>query len=245
MKLVRRLLSRYQPFRVCMWHTGRCGSSVVADLIQRDGRIEWAGEVLERPSIEWAGLSGEEARRRCRKAIDRQRYDAGRKPFGFEMKLWHYRRLQQSTLEARRLVTGLGFERHIVLERRNYLRQRVSGRVAEESGRYHRKSGEKRAAVKVAIDLDTLTHFIELCEEFYGTIRAALSDHLYLTYEDDIELDPTAAYTKIMRYVDLEPDAVTTELRKTTTRSLRNVIENYEEVADALSGTRHAWMLEG
>jgi len=244
-KIVRRLLSRYQPFRVCLWHTGRCGSSVVADLIRRDGRIDWAGEVLERPSIEWAGFSGEGALRRCREAISRRRYDAGRMPFGFEMKLWHYHRLDLTTLGVRNMVAGLGFEKHVVLERRNYLRQRVSGRVAEESGRYHRRAGEKPAAVTITIDLDTLMHFIELCEGFYGTIRAALSDHLYLTYEDDIEVDPTAAYTKIMRHVGLKPQAVTTDRRKTTPRTLRNVIENYEEVAEVLSGTRHAWMLDG
>lgn len=227
-----------------MWHTGRCGSSVVADLIRRDGRIDWAGEILERPSIEWTGLNAEDALRRCRGAIDRRRYDAGRRPFGFEMKLWHYRRFELTTLGVRQMVSSLGFEKHIVLERKNYLRQRVSGRVAEESGRYHRKSGEEPAAVSVTIDLDTLMHFIALCEGFYGTIRATLSDHLYLTYEDDIEVDPTAAYRKIMRYVGLDPHPATTDRRKTTARSLGNVIENNEEVAEALSGTRHAWMLD-
>lgn len=244
MNIVRRFLSRYQPFRVCLWHTGRCGSSVVADLIRRDGRVDWAGELLERSSIDWAGLNGQEALRRCREAIERRRRDAGRMPFGFEMKLWHYYRLEQTTLGMRHMVVGLGFDKHIVLERRNYLRQRVSGRVAEESGRYHRKAGEKPAAVTITIDLDTLMHFIGLCEGFYGTIRAALPDHLYLTYEDDIEVDPTAAYMKIMQYVGLEPHGVTTDRRKTTARSLRNVIDNYEEVAEALSGTRHAWMLD-
>lgn len=242
MSIASRVLSAFQPFRVCMWHTGRCGSSVVADLISRDGRIYWAGEILDRPSKEWSGLSADEALYRCRKAINWKRYEAGRAPFGFEMKLWHYHRLGLTTPEVHRMVARLGFGKHIVLERRNYLRQRVSGRVAEESGRYHRRAGQNAAAEKVKIDLENLMDVIQLWEGF-GGIRAELGDHLHLTYEDDIEGDPTVAYAKIMRHVGLEPHDVTTDMRKTTARPLADVIENYEDVAAALSGTRHEWML--
>lgn len=243
MSIARRILSTFQPFRVCMWHTGRCGSSVVADLIERDGRIDWAGEILERPSKDWSGLNGADALRRCRKAINWRRYEAGRKPFGFEMKLWHHHRLDLTTRDMADLMADLGFGRHVILERKNTLRQRVSGRVAEESGRYHRRTGEEPASVSVTIDLATLAHFMELCEAYYRSLRNIHPHAVYLTYEGDIEADPTAAYAKIMRYVGLEPQGVTTDRQKTTDRPLPDVIVNYGEVAEALSGTAHEWML--
>lgn len=246
MGIVSRALSAFQPFRVCMWHTGRCGSSVLADLISSDGRIYWAGELLEQASNEWheAGVTGSEALRRCRKAITWRRYDAGRSPFGFEMKLWHLHRLGLRPEEMHGLIADLGFGKHIVLERKNYLRQRVSGRLAEVSGRYHLREGEQASAATVRVDLETMMDFFRRCETYYRSLDELLPGHLRLTYEDDVERDPSVAYARVMSQVGLEPRRVTTDRRKTNPRPLVDVIDNFDEVAARLSGTPHEWMLD-
>lgn len=226
-----------------MWHTGRCGSSVVADLIRDDGRIDWAGEVLEQPSNAWTGLKGDEALRRCRDAISRRCYDAGRKPFGFELKLWHHHRLELTASDMNGLTTELGFRLLVVLERKNRLRQYVSGRLAARTGQYHRHAGEGASAATVDIDLDAMGRLFDLYEGYYRILRGMLPGALHLTYEADIEADPTVAYAKIMRHVGLDPASVTTDRKKTTDRPLPAVIANFQEVADRLSGTRHEWML--
>jgi LPS sulfotransferase NodH len=226
-----------------MWHTGRCGSSVVADLVSRDGRIYWAGEILERPSNEWSGLSGGEALHRCRKAINRRRYEAGRSPFGFEMKLWHHDRLGLTAPDMYGLTTELGFGRHVVLERRNHLRQHVSGELAMLTGRYHRREGSQASTATLTVDIERVIRGADRYEQYHADLRAMLTGHLYLTYEDDIEADPSAAYAKVMRHCGIEPGHVTTDMRRTTARPLEDVIENFAEVADRLNGTRHEWML--
>lgn len=243
MNIVRRFLSIFQPFRACMWHAGRCGSSVVADLIRDDGRIYWAGEILEQPTHQWLELLHEEALYRCGNAINRKRYEAGRAPFGFEMKLWHHHRLGLSASDMRRLTRELGFKIHIVLERKNHLRQHVSGKLAKLTGRYHRREGSKASTRTLTVDLDRLMPGIDWYEQYHAELRSMFPGHLYLTYEDDIEADPIVAYAKVMRHCGLEPRSVTTDMRKMIARPLVDVIENYAEVAQALSGTRHEWML--
>lgn len=245
MSIVGRCLSTFQPFRICMWHTGRCGSSVIADLVSRDGRICWAGEILERPSKEWSGLSGEEALRRCRKAINRRRYEAGRSPFGFEMKLWHHHRLGLTATDMYGLTTELGFRSHVVLERKNHLRQHISGELARLTGRYHRRAGAPASAATLRVDTERLMLGVDWFETYHAELRRMLPGHLYLTYEDDIEADPHVAYAKVMRHCGLEPRDVRTDMQKTTARPLGDVIENFAEVADRLTGTRHEWMLDG
>ncbi len=115
----------YSPFSVlrdlniCMWHIGRCGSTVIADLIQQDGRIDWGGEILEDFSKNpppKAIKSSDIPKEVYRKIKKRQRI-AGYRPFGFEMKLWHYERLKLEFEEVFEILQQLGFNKNIVLER--------------------------------------------------------------------------------------------------------------------------------
>lgn len=243
MSIVGRFTSQFQPFRVCMWHAGRCGSSVIADLVSRDGRIYWAGEILENPSHEWAGLPRDEALQCCRTAIDRKRYQAGRTPFGFEMKMWHHKRLGLTKEDMRYLTIDLGFRLHIVLERKNHLRQHVSGEIGKLTGTFHRREGSTASTRTLTVDPEGVMRGAESYERYFADLRSMLPGHLHLTYENDIERDPREAYAKVMRHCGMKPATVQTDMRKTTARPLHDVIENYDEVASALSGTPHEWML--
>ena len=69
-------------------------------------------------------------------------------------------------------------------------------------------------------------------------------DVLELSYEDDIAEDPRAAYARVCTWLGLEVVPAEPDLRRTNPRALREVISNWDEVANGLAGTPYAWMLE-
>lgn len=231
-----------------MWHPGRCGSTVIADLIQQDGRIDWAGEILERfsknppPKIMKSGDIPKEVYRKIKK---RQRI-AGYRPFGFEMKLWHYKRLELEFEEVIEILQQLGFNKNIVLERKNYLRRGVSGEVARTVGQFHLKQGQERKSTKIKINVsdDSYLNWLKFQERYYQELKEKLPrDFLYLCYEDDIESDPYNGYCKIMQNFGYSPKVLSTQLVKTNPYRLSDIIENYDEVCNYLVNTPYHWMV--
>jgi hypothetical protein len=69
-------------------------------------------------------------------------------------------------------------------------------------------------------------------------------DVLQLTYEDDILKDPRIAYRRVCGYLGLEPCPAFVRHARSNPFRLDEIIENYDEVKQALSGTEFEWMLE-
>jgi LPS sulfotransferase NodH len=185
--------SKLRKYNICMWHAGRCGSTVIADLIRQDGRIDWGGEILEGDPKKMfkKGYEKDYALNIINKKINKRQKLSGLKPFGFEMKLWHYERIELPFSDVLRLLQDIGFNRHIILERKNYLRIGASAKVAKATGNFHYKTGEKRKHKKVYFDVSNknLMDGIKIHEDFYNQLKSELpAGHLYLCYEDDIEV---------------------------------------------------------
>ena len=244
----------YWPFslmrntNICMWHTGRCGSTVIADLIKQDGRIDWAEEILESfskmppPEI----LEKGDFRHQIFHRINKRQKLAALRPFGFEMKIWHYKRFNLDFDEAYEIIKRIGFSKHIILERKNYLRVGVSAKVAATTGQSHLKSGQERKTHKVTIDVsdNRLYEGIKLHEDFYRELKQKLpKDSLYICYEDDVERDPSVGYKKVMQYAGFTPKDIKTSLRKTNPQKLSEIIENYDAVCNNLKETPYHWMV--
>ena len=122
--------SIFRPFNVCMWHIGRCGSTVVGDLLNQDGRIVWSSEILEPYSreVETRNLQ-REAWKGAKRRIRYKQLTAGARIFGFEMKLWHLKRIGVEAKTALNFLKQNKYDKHILLERKNYLRAIVSSFV--------------------------------------------------------------------------------------------------------------------
>lgn len=245
----------YGPFSVlrnlniCMWHSGRCGSSVVADLIKQDGRIDWGGEILEifsnnpPPKLINSGNISKEVYRKINK---RQRL-AGYRPFGFEMKHRHYERLKLEFDEVLKIVKQLGFNKNIILERKNYLRVIVSATISQKTGKWHKPRDQrmKLTKIKVNVSNDGLLNNIKFHEHFYHELKDKLpQDLLYLCYEDDIESDPFHGYKKVIQYCGLSPKAVPVRFKRMNPQRLSDIIENYDEVVNYLANTPYHWMIK-
>lgn len=244
---IRDAFSTFPDFNICLWHAGRCGSTVLASLIDEDGRLNWKGEYFEKLSkdVELRGSAPEECWQTGVSKLEEIARTKDRRPLGIEMKLWHLMRMQKHVRDVYYALYPNPFDKHIVLERRNYLRIYLSGQVLHASGTSHIKDEKATYSEKVTIDVPELVSEIEICHKFYKDLRDALpSDHLYLTYEDDIAKNPNVAYSKLISHIGLKPRKTKTKLKRTNARPAREMVTNWDEITDALTGTPHVWMIE-
>lgn len=242
-----------------MLHTGRVGSTVVAQMLAGHPALIWEGEIFER-RLE---APGSRRTRFIPPLIDlRLRLGAavraGRR-YGFETKHHyehhghHYGLYVEAYVEH---LAKIGVDHFIEVRRENYLRQIVSGVRLRGSGRSHARLGERVEREPLVIDPEAVplgrvhlplrARFAEM-DDLHARTAEALRGRraLHLTYEQDIEDEPWVAYARICEFLGLDPVPTEPTLRRTNDAALTELIANYEEVASDLAGTPYEWMLEG
>lgn len=252
--------SRHTAGHVAMLHTGRVGSTVVAKLLEQHPGIQWDGEVFER-RLQRRGQRKPRRRDRLPPLLDiRARVGAAARAgrcYGFETKHQMDQHGFVHGLAVGALVDHLsryGIDRFIEVRRENYLRQVVSTIRLRQTGKSHAKVGQQVEHPPIIIDPRSVPlgrRYVPLLERFlifddlHVETRQALAGRqaLHLTYERDIEQDPLQAYRRICAFIELEPVAAEIKLRRTNDAPLVELIENYDEVADLLAGSRYEWML--
>lgn len=233
--------------RVAMFHPGRCGSTVVGNLLGQNPRIFWDSELFD-PTV-----------RKIPKdafAYLRRRIERSRRPiYGFETKLYHPEQLGYDTALYLELLEGQGFEKFIYLTRRNVLRLLVSAWMAMAKGEaYHVAAGAKSSLKRIHLDpqaallggtVATLVEHLRASAAQIADARRLLTGRevLDLAYEDDIADDPHRAYRRICDFLGVTPEPVEVRYGRTTPFPLSDVIENFDEVEAALSGTEFECML--
>lgn len=235
-----------------MLHTGRVGSTVVARMLARHPNLRWDGEIFEHrserstfsPFLDLRARIGSAARAgRCYGFETKHHYDHHGHLYGLRVGPYVER------------LTRLGFDHFIEIRRENYLRQIVSGTRLRQTGQSHAPVGERVEHPPIGIDPRSVPlgrRYLPLRERFAQmdalhaeTLHALQGRHvLHLTYERDIEQDPTAAYVKICEFIGLDPTPPEVALRRTNDAPLADLIANFNEVADDLAGTQYEWMLE-
>jgi hypothetical protein len=253
----RRLLygNAWPPCRkgnLVMFHTGRSGSSVIADLLGRHPAIHWDGELFSYHLSVWR------ARPRDR-LIEAQRMIKHRINFfnvpyyGFEVLTSH---LIAGNIEKSRFMEALdtiGIDHYVLLTRRNILRKIVSNLVARQRGRWRLGSNETARLTQIHVDASRLKlattrplldHLRDIQAD-YDALQTVLSSlHcLQLVYEDDIMNNPHDAIRKLCDFLDVDYLELPVRHGRTTPQPLRQIIENPAEVEDTLSGTEFEWML--
>ena len=235
-----------------MFHVGRCGSTVVAEMLDRHAEVTWDGEVFEPKVRARIGLE-----HLAPEAFLRERVAASAPVYGFEVKYLpsHHQRILGLDLDdLLELTDRVGVSHYITLHRHNFLRRVVSGAVGRERKRWHRASGEHVPETLVRIDPRSVPFgprqpLLDVFEEMKAgeaELKTALADRsaLHLTYEEDISVDPAKAYVAVCEFIGIGPEDVRPRLDRTGSESLQSMISNYEEISDLLSGTEYAWMLE-
>ena len=92
-----------------------------------------------------------------------------------------------------------------------------------------------------------LVEWLEEFERGYAEARRLIAARagLYLTYEDDVLSDPRIGYRKLCVALGESVVDVEVPLRRANPFAVRDMLENYDQVARVLHGTRFAWMLDG
>lgn len=256
-------LSAFRPGNVAMFHMGRCGSSVLCDLLNQHPKMYWGGEIYT-PSIRgWRKqkqyklqVEGITLQPAPLKILQRDMLVAGSKYYGCEIKFHHLSEGQITIADYVNYLKQRDFK-FITLVRKNFLRSIVSNTVMFSSTKTktHNRTDEKVVLNKVKLDVDEaryngyrkpLIKHLRTHQKNFSDFEAMLSTQniLKLTYEDNIFSDPSDAYLKACEFLSLEPCDLNVRLRKTNPFPLSEIITNYEEVKDYLSDTEFAWMCE-
>jgi LPS sulfotransferase NodH len=243
------------PICVVTFHPGRCGSTVLGDLLDQHPSIEWAGEYYHRGRDE-DFHRGRESLWRLYWRIARARQPV----FGFEVKYSHWGHRRLIGMDWARYVRQLsrwGCKHFIFLTRRNILRNLVSIAVSLARQQWHQSVRERAELERVRLDvervrtslgqrplLEALQRYHQADEEISGALAGR--PLLRLCYEDDIAADPLVAYGRVCHFLGLEPqETAAVAYGLSNPFPLHDVIVNYDEVARVLTGTPFEWMLSG
>ena len=147
-------------------------------------------------------------------------------------------------------LRALGFDRFVVLERKNILCRIVSSEVGHQHRTWHLRTGRKVKLNRIRLPLVfdgglSLLERLEGIRSWYAAARCELRgcSTLELDYETHILSNPTAAYRAVCGYVGIEPAPVRVRHQRVNPFPLSELVSNYGEIESLLSGTDFEWML--
>lgn len=241
-----------------MFHIGRCGSTILADLLSQHREIHWAGEIngshfYNRHSLEFEKkiLSEDQGEMHLRRSMRGML----NKYFGIEVKRIHMEWMGCNIPDYLQKLVRNGFDKFIILERINYLRTILSYTIAQRTGIWHTHN-ELTGPEPIDIDLDNvrleyhhmpLLDALETIDTFYADVRTALRDAgiipLELTYELDIQDDPMIGYRKIESFLDLSAGIPKVRFKRTNPFTIEKLVLNNIELISTLKHTKYSWMI--
>jgi hypothetical protein len=230
-----------------MIHIGRCGSTVVGMMLNQHSNIKWAGEILESPGTRCGKQSWvfenplEMVALRCNISMC--------KVFGFEMKDGQFDELKIDITNLKNKMEEVGKPIYIILERKNYLKAKVSTLVGKRIGKWSTNEDVDPPQVEVPTRVRRGKSLIDEFDEwnnFYRKAEKALQScgYLKLTYENDIKRDPHKGYKKVISYLGLDKSEAEVKTKKINDRPIEERIKNFKEVSELLAGTKHEWMTD-
>lgn len=245
---------RAEQHGIFMWHHGRCGSSVLAKLLDQHPDISWHKELYRRYTVN--GID----RPNFLDDIHRIRAKSARY-FGFELKGLPSQHLVRLGVDLEQFIEAIrpeGFEHAIFLHRRNILRKLISvqivdqglrdsfrlaaGSVEQLEGRLVLDVNQVRIVGRLAPLVDMIEYIESESEQARELINSRF-DALSLYYEDDIQENPLHAYAKVCDYLGVQPGNPRITMQRINTKTLSDLVANHAEVEHALAGTPYEWML--
>lgn len=252
------LLSPWRKGQVVMFHIGRSGSTVLTNLLEQQSNFFWDGEIYETYFWNYPYLSvPKDLQLPTYKFIKPRLGRAGNGYYGFEVKFFHLRLVNETLAEFMDALEMLGFKDFIVLKRENLLRKIVSSLIAHQltdNSGYHQSVNTKATLKQIEIDVNNvpidreskpLLSFLEDYDACFSDLNQILLKKrtLHLTYEADIASDPRIGYERICNFLNIPAQSVKVQLGKTNPFPLHDIIVNFSEVEQTLQNTRFEWML--
>ncbi|MCG8423417.1 MAG: hypothetical protein MJE77_36415 [Proteobacteria bacterium] len=223
---------------------GRTGSTLLVDLMNSHPDVFTFGEIFQRDVV-----SNVKHPRLFAEGL----LSLSKKPCaGFKVKLRQMEVVQNQDVHA----TMVDFHKHgwkiIYLKRTNLVSHAISDLRSEKTGLYHSvvptKNGSGRSRPQVHIDLDELMETLKFQEWCLVKEKRALHSvpHLTMEYERDLLTEEAQrdSLSRVYGYLGLASHQANTEFRKVTSRKLSDSVENFAELAEALSKTEYARFLD-
>lgn len=256
---------------VIVYHYTRCGSTAVADIMDRVPGVANLGEIFN-PDNEWAKILGREdvcTGDGSKNSIEiiasliNSAIGAFCKNSNYifiEVTEWDvYRKVFDSTVEN--MLSDLRVKlnasiKFVHLVRENVFRRYLSTKFATFNNVYHVKS-ENFEFKPIEIDVDDMLENIHWYLKLYHVHDEQFSsifvnDYIRLTYENDIEKNPIVAVRKLLNFAGVPisklesstPDFIipTSRFKKILSANLTSYIKNYPEVVLALNNEGFGWM---
>ena len=240
-----------------MLHNGRCGSTVVGDLLAQNPNMHWASELYTPLFAKWQKEHPNRFPLLEQKAIVEKPIEILKnsisettKPYyGFEIKPFHFSLINSSAKEFLNQSFLLNFTYFIIIRRKNWFRSIVSAKISAKTGVWHFYGEDIARLKKIRLPLNQHKPLVERIRNAKKQMQKletllAGKNVLNLTYEDDIEQDPQSAYRSICKFVDMEATKASVNFNKTNPFPLKDIIENFAEVKAALHNTPYEWMLD-
>ena len=245
-----------RPANIAMFHIGRCGSTVLGDMLDQHPGVYWDGEVYE-PHIENATRCNQDIHEALREPVQilKKRIPrSGKRIYGFEIKFYHLKLAGISLREYVGHLKIMGFNHFVLLDRKNSLKKIVSSLVAHEKKQYHQPTFKTAQLSQIRMDVNNvgidndskpLVSFLQDYENDIRELTTILDDTnlLRLSYEEDISGSPKTGYAKVCDFLNLKEHPVKVKYGRTNPFGLREMISNFEDVEEALLGTQFEWML--
>ncbi|WP_299964521.1 hypothetical protein [uncultured Roseobacter sp.] len=247
--------ARNRPGVVLMLHVGRCGSTVLANLLGQNPDVYWDGKLPRKAKQ----LYGDSVRKFDYAAWTKAQFAiSGDRFYGFEFKILadqYPAVFGTNTAEFLSACQRIGVTHYILLTRRNTLRHVVSHYASKSRGNWHAGAGETVKKKEFTLDIDGITtggapgrpivEYLQEVETAHDQVRSLLADQPFLEIEYERDIDAGGAeqaYGQICSFLGIEPGEVHIQNRKMNPFPLDTVLINYGEVAEALAGTKFAWM---
>jgi hypothetical protein len=133
----------------------------------------------------------------------------------------------------------------ILLSRHNLLRAYVSLEIARKTGRYGIQDTALRPTLQLTLDPDRCVEAFETRAEYNRRARESVRSHdvLEMQYET-LAADVDAGLRCIQEFIDVDVRQLRTRTVKKEIRRLSEIILNYEQITDRLTGTRWEYCLD-
>lgn len=250
--------------RIMMLHIGRCGSTVLGNMLDEDPGLLWDSEALyprwarakDQPEVaERERLDRETFRREIRRRF----FNAGRRRYGCELKTHHVTLYGiENPAEARTVLEELGFGIFVSLGRTNVLRQLVSTIRGRQVGNFHINAGDRKGLEMRPVDVDPAgfrldktdpvmpleAHLAERQQWMAWNRELVGEDGLHLDFETHVMKDPAVGYRMLCEHIGIEAREVRPSLRRTNPDPVESMLAEPAAWRDRLAGTSFEWMMD-
>lgn len=243
--------------RCCCFHFGRCGSTLLGNLLAGHPRVDWQSELFHGLHEKTDDLV---AFQDPMELLTRPIANCSQPVFGFETKFQHLdpNGLACDLSEFTHRLAELGFNRLVLLTRKNYLRQAISVARGQLTGQWHFPADQPRPKFEpFRLNLNSislggfnreLVECFSFLDETYSQARQCFErvgiPLLELVYESDLESNAQIAMKKMSEFLGIENRELQVSVKKLGGQPIDQMVSNADEISTRLQGTPYHWMVD-